>query len=129
MTFFTPPRCKIADPHQGRRAGSGWDACSELPDDLVTLKVRLHYASPPGAALIRQLKTTAVGDLSLYLRVRSVRGDTCKVPFPRAQRRCACSDMPLCSDSESNPGLFVEHRTLCPLRHATPQDRALDTVD
>ncbi|KAI8503927.1 hypothetical protein Bbelb_179950 [Branchiostoma belcheri] len=104
-----------ADPHRGRRAGSGWDACSELSDDLVTLKVRLDHASPPGAALVRQLKTTAVGDLSLYLR-----GDTCKVPFPRAQRRCACSDMPLCSDPESNPGLFVERRTLCPLRHATP---------
>ncbi|KAI8500856.1 hypothetical protein Bbelb_216740 [Branchiostoma belcheri] len=50
---------RISDPHRGRRAGSGWDACSELPDDLVTLKVRLDYASPPGAALVRQLKTAA----------------------------------------------------------------------
>ncbi|KAI8513869.1 hypothetical protein Bbelb_081930 [Branchiostoma belcheri] len=33
--------------------------------DLVTLKFRLDYASPPGAALVRQLKTTAVGDLTL----------------------------------------------------------------
>ncbi|KAI8488251.1 hypothetical protein Bbelb_341000 [Branchiostoma belcheri] len=33
--------------------------------DLVTLKFRLDHASPPGAALVRQLKTTAVGDLTL----------------------------------------------------------------
>ncbi|KAI8498064.1 hypothetical protein Bbelb_240080 [Branchiostoma belcheri] len=50
--------------YRGRRAGSGWDACSELPDDLVTLKFRLGDASPPGAALVRQLKTTAEGLLS-----------------------------------------------------------------
>ncbi|KAI8509421.1 hypothetical protein Bbelb_132690 [Branchiostoma belcheri] len=51
--------------HRRRRAGSGSGACSELPDDLVTLKVRLDYASPPGAALVRQLKPTAVGDSTL----------------------------------------------------------------
>ncbi|KAI8511525.1 hypothetical protein Bbelb_106250 [Branchiostoma belcheri] len=33
--------------------------------DLVTLKFRLDYVSPPGAALVRQLKTAAVGDLTL----------------------------------------------------------------
>ncbi|KAI8498423.1 hypothetical protein Bbelb_236250 [Branchiostoma belcheri] len=56
------PLYAVADPYRWRRAGSGWNACSELLDDLVTLKVRLDYASPPGAALVRQLRTTAVGD-------------------------------------------------------------------
>ncbi|KAI8497694.1 hypothetical protein Bbelb_243460 [Branchiostoma belcheri] len=35
--------------------------------DLVTLKFRLDYASPPGAALVRQLKTTADDDVFGFL--------------------------------------------------------------
>ncbi|KAI8493581.1 antigen 5, partial [Branchiostoma belcheri] len=35
--------------------------------DLVTLKFRLDYASPPGAALVRQLKTTAAFMSSQFL--------------------------------------------------------------
>ncbi|KAI8491424.1 hypothetical protein Bbelb_310570 [Branchiostoma belcheri] len=70
-----------ADPYRGRRAGSGWDACSELPNDLVTLKVRLDYASPPDAALVRELRITAtmlkitsiilISTSSLYFAVKA----------------------------------------------------------
>ncbi|KAI8489215.1 hypothetical protein Bbelb_329540 [Branchiostoma belcheri] len=87
-----------ADPHRGRRAGSGWDACSELPDDLVTLKVRLDYASPPGAALVRQLKTTAVGVFAeLTGKVASALGAL----FGRKLRTGILVQKRLCSSAET----------------------------
>ncbi|KAI8516854.1 hypothetical protein Bbelb_054350 [Branchiostoma belcheri] len=47
-----------ADPYRGRRAGSGYDACSELPIDF-RLRSRYALTTPARLALVRQLKTTA----------------------------------------------------------------------
>ncbi|KAI8484602.1 hypothetical protein Bbelb_377090 [Branchiostoma belcheri] len=72
-SYTAPPPPQTWDPYRGRRAGSGWDACSKLPDDLVTLKVRLDYASPPGAALEDNCQVNdllAGAPLPAYLRRR-----------------------------------------------------------
>ncbi|KAI8482515.1 Carbonic anhydrase- protein 10 [Branchiostoma belcheri] len=61
-----PRRCTLgkADPSR-ETCWFRFGCLQRAAGDLVTLKFRLDYASPPGAALVRQLKTAAVGDNAL----------------------------------------------------------------